>query len=97
MSDIVANPLHLLHQPLKFTEHAVDHDNQAVEIIGPAMRRQALRQISAHNALDGECDPVDALHRIRSDELHAFAWLLGVARTPLTRAESDPALAAAMS
>jgi hypothetical protein len=24
-------------------------------------------------------------HRIRSDEMHAFAWLLGLARTPLTR------------
>jgi hypothetical protein len=43
------------------------------------------------------CVNIRDKHRIRSDELHAFAWLLGVARTPLTRAESDPALAAAMA
>ena len=43
------------------------------------------------------CVNIRDKHRIRSDELHAFAWLLGVARTPLTRSESDPALAAAMA
>lgn len=43
------------------------------------------------------CVNIRDKHRIRSDELHAFAWLLGMARTPLTRSESDPALAAAMA
>ena len=63
--------------------------------LGMRLAIRRLYQLAALGRL--RCVNIRDKHRIRSDELHAFAWLLGVARTPLTRAESDPALAAAMA
>jgi hypothetical protein len=66
---------------------------EVARAVGDRLRSGAARELQEVCAIS----PAVAGHRIRSDELHAISWLLGLAQVPLFRiqeAELDGAPAA---
>ena len=63
MGDAVADPAHLLQQPLEIVEHDVDAARQPVELVAGAPHGQPLAQVAAHHAPDGQIDRGHAVER----------------------------------
>lgn len=62
MRNVIGDTLHLAHEPLDVIHHPVNEVNEPVEITRTPASRQALGQITRHDALDSARDTVDLLY-----------------------------------
>ncbi|CAB3806799.1 hypothetical protein LMG28138_05847 [Pararobbsia alpina] len=68
MSDRVAHPLDLVHQPLDFVEHAVHDAHQPVDIVLLGVLGQAAAEIAGHDFLDRSGDGIQPPHSSDSND-----------------------------
>jgi hypothetical protein len=57
--DVFGDALHVIHQPLNFVQHAVDHLDKPIDIAAFPAGRETPAQIAVDDALDRLCDPID--------------------------------------
>ena len=64
MGDVVGDLAHGGHQTLDLVEHAVEIGGELVELIARTVERNAVRQVSGHDALAGPVHLLDTPQQI---------------------------------